>query len=687
MIRDTQRRIIKDRILQDKLKEGFFPSVLLVEQLANEVFQDKPAGVPRFTYRPMLKGKASSSANYNNMFDEIYTDLVVGFEEIKYLNNRMMTLTSYYESTRTKVNREISKMEAKTQAVQMKATAKSNKDVVGDSIDNFLQIDFVGDENRNIPKTDAFINLKQSEVEVMRLRNRTTKLDLTNAKVKFTTETPDLRIINLTPFESALTDTIYDAWRSIVVSPISQKVTTNLLLELDDSITITNLSIDTQTGKPVYITLMLSLDGEEYTTYERRKVVNSYQWVFEAKETKFINFKMEKPEEDRPNGSEYEYLFGAKSIQATEEYYADNSYFVSKPFDLLDHEAIQQVSLEVDEYLPSSTSIRYYIGFDYDTNVIEWQEIRADRPVITEMVKSYSMEINRYTDGYSDFMYESYGQKFHRIAKLPHKPLKKSMTIMIGRNMWVRETIPATVKYDPTNDPSDQVIYQTGIKDWVRVGAAKKDYIRIQNRFDYLQKARFHRYTTNVYIEESDTYRGIFYATSKSTFAVYLNGTQVKGIGQDFYLSMTQGWNKLEVYAYARESNEEMVMDFYVPKMSNRIYASRTPLEQVSLYDMLNNTSSRTHGRFAVDDDNNIIVNYSPRLVDIQNTLNTVVEDNTPVDEQEVRLAEGIEYSLTYQYSVADETHHKLRFMAILATEGDVVKTTPRIKDYRLIVE
>lgn len=682
-IKDMQRNLVKKRVLQEKLREGFYPSVLLVEQLADEAFKDKPAGVPRFTYRPMIKGAASSVDDYNQLFKEIGIDLIVGFEEVKYLNNKIMSLSQYYESNRTKVDKELQNIELKSTAIQMKSEAKGNTEVVGDMINNFLNIDFKGNNKRNIPKTDAFVNLKFGEVEMKRARNSTYKHDLSDAKVRFQAEDPELQVIHLSPTNSALTDTIYDAWRTIVVSKESKTVVAHLTLELEDIIHATNISIDTQVGNPVYVTLLVSSDGKEFTTYEKRKVVNGYQWAFERREIKIIKFRLEKREEDRPNGSEFEYLFGAKNIQAIEERYVDSSYFVSKPFELRDHEAVESIKLDVTDYLPPDTSMRYYVGFDYDSNVIEWQEITKDRAVITEMVRPYKMELNKFTAGYGDLMYERFGQRYHRLAKLTHKPLKKSVQLFIGRNMWLRETIPVPFTYKETDDASDKVVYQTGVHDWIRVGTARKDYIRIQNRFDFLQQDRFHRYTTNVFIEEPETYRSIIRSSKNASHSVFLNGSQLKPIGDDYSLAFKYGWNQIVVYAYSRDENEELLLDFYVPKMSNRIFANRHPLEQVSLYDMLNNTSNRMHGRFAIDEDNNLIVNYHPKTLDIQNTLSRGQEDA----KKEIRLSEGIEYSLEYKYSVSDKDTHKIRFMAILSKERELIQTTPRLKDYKLIIE
>lgn len=99
------------------------------------------------------------------------------------------------------------------------------------------------------------------------------------------------------------------------------------------------------------------------------------------------------------------------------------------------------------------------------------------------------------------------------------------------------------------------------------------------------------------------------------------------------------------------------------------------------MYDMLNNTNSRLSGRFAVDENNNVVVNYHPRIADVAH-LQTLEEAQNAV-----QLAEGVEYTLQYKYSLRKERQHRLRFMAIMTKEKETIETTPSFKGYKLIVE
>ncbi len=682
-ISDTQRDMVRKKRLTEELQRGNYPSVELIEGLVEEAFKERPAGIPRFTYIAMNKGQASSSSDYNSLFEGIKDDLDISFEEIKRLNNRLMSLFSYYESSRIRIHRMLDELEMKTNALEERIAAKENKEVIGDTFNHFLFTDFKGDSSRNIPKTTSFINLLQNEVEMKHQKNGTTKIDLSKAKIHFTTD-KNHQVIHLSPFQAAIGDHLHESWKSIVVTKEPISVSGTLTVELDEPTYFSNLMIDLQATKPTHVTLSISEDGEEFFSLETRKLISTYQWVFEPRPIKAIQLTMNRKEHDRQNGSEYEYLFGLKHLEAIYEQYEKESYFVSNPFSLLDHLAVKRVSLDVDDYQPSDTSIRYYVGFDYDHNVIEWQEIRKDRPVITDMVRSHQFEIHHRTEGYGDIMIERMGRKFYRIATLPHQPLKKSIKLNIGRNMWLKETIPAPFTYHSTDHDSDEVVYQTGIHDWVRTVSARKAYMRVQNGFDYLEANRFHRYTTYFYSDKPMTFDATIMGTKDTSHSVFLNGGQIKAIDHRYPFSLQSGWNKIEVYVYSRKINEEIVLDFYHPNMDIEIFASRNSLEEVSLYDLVNNTSARIHDRFAIDDEGNLIVNYDPRRLDVQSHFKKA---GSGLESKGVSMANGIEYSLSYEYSVSEETKHAIRLMAILSKEREDVHTTPRIRSYKLLIE
>jgi len=661
-IKETQEDLIRQKLILEELRQGQFPSLSAIEEKLARIVETRRLGLPRFTYRPMNKGKASDTDAYNAMFAEAEDDLITSFEEVRRLNNRIMALSNYYESNRIRIDRELKRIELKTETLLHRSRSHLNRDVLSDNINDFSKVEFKGDTVRNLPRTTAFVDLRHSEVHLDKVAQQTTKHDLSSARVSFKTLTDGARVVHLSPIRGCLVDNLNEAWRSIILSPEASGAIGELTISLDAPLYATNISIDAQCGRPMLVTLYLSTDGDNFVEYETRRVVSSYQWVFDRTAFQHIRFRMEKREEDSMDASEYGYIFGAKSIEVREEQYLSEGYFVSKPYPIHHHEAIDYIHLEADDYIPPGTNIRYYVGMDYGDNVIEWHEIEKNRPVEMKMVQAYRMEIDSYVDGYGDQLYTKFGHNYYRIAKLPFKPLTKSIQLLMGRHMWLKETIPAEV-----SNPEDGSVYQTSIRDWIRAGSASKEYMNIDNYQDILAKDTFQRYTTYVYLEESLRYNADVHVDADASLAILVNNNQVKSVNNIYQLPFRPGWNKIEVLTYSRKEAQEIIFNLYLREISDRIYANNQSLQEVSLYDLLNNTSIRLHNRFAVDDDWNIIVNYNPKEMDIRR--------------------HGVEYSLTYNYSVSPQTNHQLRFMAILSKEDPNSSASPRLKDYKLVIE
>lgn len=243
--------------------------------------------------------------------------------------------------------------------------------------------------------------------------------------------------------------------------------------------------------------------------------------------------------------------------------------------------------------------------------------------------------------------------------------------------MWMREMIPAPFIYVPSDDASDRVVYQTGVKDWLRAGTAKKDYLRIDQGVDFLTENFFHRYTTYIYAVNDSIINTTIQGSSETSHAVFVDDEEVKGIQHSYPIVLRAGWNKIEVYAYARKINEELILDIYVPNTNYEVFAYKDLLEQVSVYDLLNNTNNRMHNRFAIDKKNNVLVNYNPLNMELAMRQNTLTQSIS-------RIENGMEYTLEYAYAVTDKEVHHVRMMAVLSKENELVNTIPRLASYQL---
>lgn len=684
-ISTTQLRRAQEKVTSAYLRKGVVPSASLINKSVEDMFKDKRAGLPRFTYREAIKNSKSKVTDYNSMFFEMLEDLIVSFEDTRRLSNEILGIVSYYESNQIKINRKLNDLEILNEQLEETQLTEQLSVVIGDNFTDFKGIDFTGDKSRNIGTSTAFINLLTNDVEMNRKRGETYKHDLSNAEVLFKTNKG--KVINLSPLNAILKDTMYDAWRSIVETDDDSGLTGVVTIRFNTLVDVSNIVIHMQNGRKLSTCLEVSDNDIDYKRLEERKVVNTYQWNMSTQKVSSIRFTIKHDEPNRSNGELFEYIFGIKKVEVLEVLYEDRAVLVSKPFAIPHLKAIEAVTLEAEESIPPSASIRYFFGIDDGVNMVEWREIRNNERTVTGDVEDVTLYVDKYTPEYSKFLYEKYGAKFFSVCNIGDQITGVGTTVRMGRNMWLKEVIVAPFEYEKTDDESDAVVYPTGPHDWVRNMSSRKGFVRVQNRFDYLAVDQFHRYTVHIHAIDQEDVLATIGTTADSSHSVYINGAITKGVGEKYTLRLIKGWNKIEIYAYARIPGEELVMDFYTPSMRNDIFGIKDNLTEISFYDLMHNTTTRTLTKFALDnkEKRSIIVNYDPKRLDIQSDF---TEGAKGQGREKVSVyGDGIEYEVTYKKAEELYDDLKIRFMAVLSKENTQIETTPLLKGYKLKFE
>lgn len=100
------------------------------------------------------------------------------------------------------------------------------------------------------------------------------------------------------------------------------------------------------------------------------------------------------------NANSYAYMFGFKEILITEQVYDSVATLITEPIsipqELRDEASIDMVSLVTDDYIPTNTSIKYYVAEDIaDANNIsdfEWREVTPISNLDSNAAKSISFD-------------------------------------------------------------------------------------------------------------------------------------------------------------------------------------------------------------------------------------------------------------------------------------------------------
>lgn len=207
-----------------------------------------------------------------------------------------------------------------------------------------------------------------------------------------------LSFISKSEFINAFDGMTNTAWYFEVRTSEPKTITVNMEIELATSLGSTQVSkIDlvpygispVQVGvNAVFIRVDTTRYTNSYSSYVKRSSEKmSFVGDQVSEDIDRLIFQLSKTEYDYVDepttNKQYVYLFGFKEILMTEQSYDASSTFVSHPFgmpeDFSDEAVIDAVSVVIEDFVPTSTEIKYYIAEDIDNATslsdFDWQEI------------------------------------------------------------------------------------------------------------------------------------------------------------------------------------------------------------------------------------------------------------------------------------------------------------------------
>lgn len=672
-IRDYQRKKAVEKVLSSELRAGKFPDSITIEKEVQAEFQERPLGLPRYTFRPVKENEISNPESFNTMMENIHEDLSTAFNEIGYQNEQLLKMGNMYTTEKQQIELSLRQLEKRMQTVLNKLQHPSSHQVIYDTFDTFNHIDFRGDEKKGIPATDAFVDLRNNQVMLNTVYMGAAKIDLSQATYQIelisssSEEKKKPTIVEETPFSHALKDTINESWRYVVHKTQLEPTAVEITIQLPAKVEANYLSLLLHSPKETTVTLFLSEDQTTWRPLKTYTAYNRVEWMFDQSITG-IKLRLEKSEPDFIQGTEFEYYFGLSHIHLKKESYLPKGYVVSAPY-AIDNQVVDKITLQTEEAIYPYTSISYYIGIEEEGSIVEWQKIRPNEPLYFNQVNENTLLLESNTEGYGEQVDENFGIAYYSIAKLPEAPLPKRTLLYMGDYMWKVETKQVD---------SVPEAYLPTLKDWRDIRGVETKFIPIElthNQSQYeLTPQSLQRFTTYVYCEKEEEIYNNDFNVGDARIQVYLNNNLIKpivieGEGRERYkynYRFQKGWNKIEILTYTT-TLQPFKPNLYLKDISTMVLAVKDPLYEISYYDLLNNTSKKDIGYFAVQD-NQLVVNYDPKTLDVTGT--------------------GVRYRAVYRYipEGAKEISH-LRWMAILERQEAYTHATPVLKSYKLILE
>lgn len=703
------RRQIKEamnEIIKKELQKGSLPSVESITNKLNQHFSDKVLGQPTMRLRPAKYRQPSSSQDWNDTIEEIYTDLVVLYEESLDQVERIIQDFDYAETEKRKINRKVKELESKIQELLL----------LNNNLEGYLYSvsdNFATQAKVDMNKTNCWIDYSLGEVTPMFNRIGTIKADLSNKspQVSIVSQKDIVRAQIIGDAKSMLDDNLNTFWLTRVTSKTEQDVSylikiNNLSLEEVNRITISPKVTD-----DVSVDLKISADGYNWIGAGKKRIQEKTVWDFDSIDLKHVEFTITRSAYDETEPLEsgdmgFVYYIGVENISILKVGFENSGTIISKPLIALDRQGVEvpanKISLEVQDETPQRSSIDYYVALQPQSEIDQgiepqWQPIspsnkggsRLPKTIDMKMVNSVapisnidSSSAGHYTNvnGLDFFYLLNKNTLFDRNIVI--SPQQGTPNLYKGVNQWYVENYQHELKEIRAPRISDW----GNLPDNIALDSIDRNYFSVTNSINLsYPEFTFSRYVTNLKIENDikPLKATIIVPTSAESnelyASVYVNGYQVfsnKVFSSEeidsfsinsvstFTIPLIFGWNSVQILFYqGRKGTTDPEQSRLINLQTNLLdYCSRAravinPMEIVSEFDLLHNVKEKEDNKFALTNHNDLIIG---RYLKNQ----------------------GAKYQFNYKYYL-DESINRLLFRADLNKEDGEV-SPPKLKSYKI---
>lgn len=471
----ASRQVIKEvnRIIEDRMKEGYIPTVEYLITQMSKYYQRVSVGSPSFTLRKQPYRSLWNVDNYNSSISEIYDDINNLYEELVSQFTIVLKDFDFADTERRKLLHEIQSLESDLQNLLLVSDVTTNY---------FYSIydDFRDRSKINLSYTTCEINTDAGICTLRESRSGIAKVDMSHyfnvanfpilAEKQYASNIVSNTVFPNSKFGYAFSDS-QSSWVQNIVTNAPGELGVSFIIDISpdnvDGIYVSRIEVLGQSPNVMKIEPLLSLDNINFVTLPMGYATNLKDaangrttiWNFSSIRIRYIKFMITKDHEDEQISNAdkpaYRYLIGFKNISIYSMAYDTSSTMYSKVFVIEDPTGedltIDKAELVVDQDIQDQTSIKYYLslGTDGESNPdnFNWVDVSAHNdpiPANQQLVDFRQVSFfNNVPDIQWDFgtygtTLETYkGISFYAIHKFPYEPLRDSIELYRGRKSVV----------------------------------------------------------------------------------------------------------------------------------------------------------------------------------------------------------------------------------------------------------
>lgn len=384
-IAEIQKRKVLEGVTRALYSAGHKPRTIDIMQEVSEFFSKYSAGNPIPLNMYNLKFNDRSDVDkFNALMASSSMNLDVAYEAAHGHIDELLMLTTLLRANLENLKR---KRRALSSRIDDYLLSVYNSDGYFYSVsDTFADLD-----GTDLVLTSAFVDIEAGELTIPGVGNLTRKVPYssfgtpsTSAKV----DDADVTVVEKHDFSGSVDGLTNTLWWSEVVLPTEKEVNFVASVPMDGS-TISRIDIDPYTVSPVQVWINVAGGGQSSSQFGNGIVKDVKRMVFVNDKVKAnvieLNFRKDEADYTTNNNGTlaYHYIFGAKSICATEHVYDADALFVSEPLfmptSLNEDNTVDAVAIVVDDVIPLGSEIDYYVsGVTYDSEDALESDYTAD---------------------------------------------------------------------------------------------------------------------------------------------------------------------------------------------------------------------------------------------------------------------------------------------------------------------
>ena len=511
------------------------------------------------------------------------------------------------------------RLDAKIQALKLRlnrAAQLSSQSVAhqthSQTFQNFFDLDFNGNDKRNIPATTVFVDLNQRQALLDTLSTSAHKHNLTDSDISFSVSGDGVK--EMGDLSSILKDTVNEAYSCTFTSPQDGAQSSILMVTLKEPLKANHVKLDFASRKELTgVLTLIKEDGSQEVLYSTTGH-SSLNWSFDLTSVAQLQFTLTKPLADGITESgAYLYRYLIRNLSLSKEDYVTSATLVSKPFEL--NQVPLKLTVQAKEAIFSETSIEYYLGLDNGVDKINWEHFENGVAGGFDVSEAHLKMVGA-THEEADQIYDA-NRHIYVAHQLPDDVLPDSIRFIPFYQKWKVESYPLHDDYvflKETKtlievDEEGNEVEVTQTQETLTFNLFDLNFDEALSNLDgkpgiahldcgeYLTTIQANTiYTWTQYVEAeaachiSDKF--IKMQTEGSLqFRLFVNGAESKPVGEMINLKLKAGRNKIQIVLFAPKEGESKTHDILhnlnFKEVSANVYGE-TPLQAVDYHTLCN---------------------------------------------------------------------------------------------------